>query len=70
MSRMLCLTSLITADPLYMLNLVLQEPTLVVQLFNVKVQYNTILPDKIPAAPDQRNRYFKLRIDTVSLLYM
>lgn len=50
-----------------------QGPTLVAQLFNIKVQYNSlnlITPDQIPksASIQERAQLLKERIDTVSFL--
>lgn len=45
-----------------------QDPTHVVQLFDVKIQYNIISPTLtvIPKDQVERNKYYKNRIDRVS----
>ena len=51
---------------------VTQEASLVMQLFNVKVQYNMIhtSAEKTPQTPKEKDWYYKLRIDRVSLFYI
>ena len=47
-----------------------QDPTHVVQLFDIRIQYNIISPTLavIPQDRVERNKYYKNRIDRVSWL--